>query len=117
MTWEDYPFEDYPQGHRVERSFSHGPWVGMPPRDVWNSSPNLQNCQVCPSCGYKWGEIDFTYDAGILLHGKPTGPIVQSKCWNCWMIDSKPDYMRKVWDFVDGNGRPAKAPAARLDHL
>ena len=105
-AWDD------PYYASVEKSYHHGPWKGMEARDHWNSLPSHTHWHTCISCGYRWSQDDFTY----ALNDKDY-PSLQPKCWNCYQLDTKPEYMAKVWDFVDGNGRPVKAPAARLDHL
>ena len=87
---------DDPYGS-VERSFKHGPWIGMD-RQNWNGSPNHRNDATCTECGYKWGHTDFRYAS------HPSNPVeVHSICWNCWMLDNNPEYMKKLWANIDEN--------------
>ena len=79
-----------------EREFKHGPWSGMPPRHIWNSSPNQAHSQTCIECGYRWGETDFSYRA------HPSRPVeLHQICWNCWMIDNQPETVQAHWAQVD----------------
>jgi hypothetical protein len=36
-------------------------------------------------------------------------------CWNCWMIDTKPEEVRKMWDRFD-NVQVKKDPP-KMEHL
>jgi hypothetical protein len=100
MSEHAYPWED--DFSHVERAFKHT-WRGMR-RDEWNASPSLRGCQICPSCGYRWDEIDFTYRGLVLRNGEPAPLQVQLVCWNCWMLESQSDAVARMWDAAD---RPA----------
>lgn len=94
---------DDPYGSTA-REFKHGPWAGMPSRHGWNNSPNHGHMAICEECGYKWGDTDFSYRA------HPSRPAERHRiCWNCWMIDNKPDESRRYWEVVDRANSPSAA--------
>ena len=103
--WDD-PYET------TRKEFKHGPWIGMASRQVWNSSPNHRNDKICIECGYKWGYTDFRY------RPHPSREVEDNAiCWNCWMIDTDPEYIRRIWARIDNGGKAEEKKSPKMEHL
>ena len=98
MRDEAYPWAD--GGHSTEREYLRS-WRGMPLRSEWNASPSLLSCRICTSCGYRWDEIDFTYQGDVLVNGHPPPVAIHRVCWNCFMCEKQPHQVRAYWCATD----------------
>lgn len=101
MSDMDYLWQDeYPT---AQKEFRHGPWRGFPPRYEWNAAPMRMHERMCPGCGYRLSEFDFTYKTSP----KQGLPPVNEICWNCWMIEARPQEVERFWESADRANAPA----------
>ena len=89
---EPYPFENEP--HHTERQYLRN-WKEMPSRFIWNSHPMRTHEKECRSCGYRYPEPEFKQF-----------PDQDGRCWNCWMCETQPYEVKKIWERVDRNNVP-----------
>ena len=87
---------DDPYGSSAAKEFKHGPFWHMDSRFIWNASPNHLHWQLCPLCGYRWGQDDFEYCSNPSDY-----PTRKHICWNCWMLEEKPEDVQKYWEKAD----------------
>lgn len=111
MSFTDSLWQDeYPT---AQREFRHGPWRGYPPRYEWNAAPMRMHEKECPGCGYRYDGSVYTYKPAV----KSKAPVVNFLCWNCWMLEDKPEEVAKFWATVDRNNAPpprAEAKAGKI---
>jgi len=67
-------------------------WENTSRRD-WNSNPIHSDGVMCHVCGYKWHHSNIEQDGS---------------CFNCWMIDNKPDEVKRIWANFDANSGGVK---------
>ena len=102
--------EEYPWSPDEDEAFRRGAfkrsWVGTS-RKEWNANPIHSDGVMCSSCGYKQHQADIIKDTG-------------GKCFNCWMVETMPDQVRRLWASIDSgshrkHGETAAPKLVKLD--